>query len=51
MTDRDDIVEALTQVAAAQDSRDWDAVRACFSPDTHSYGVHGQDALIERLQA
>jgi len=49
--DRDQIVEALAEVAAALDARDWGTVRARFTPDTHAYGVHGLDALVEQLQA
>jgi hypothetical protein len=26
-------------------------VRARFTSDTHAYGVHGQDALVQQLQA
>jgi hypothetical protein len=51
VTDRDQIVEALAEVAAALDSRDWDALRGWFTPDTHAYGVRGQDALIAQIQA
>jgi hypothetical protein len=50
-TDRDEIVEALAEIAAALDARDWGTVRARFTADTHAYGVHGQDALIEQMQA
>ena len=50
-TDREQIVETLAQVASALDSRDWDAVRRLFTPDTHAYGVRGHDALVEQLQA
>jgi hypothetical protein len=49
--DRDEIVEALAEIAAALDARDWGTVRARFTADTHAYGVHGQDALVEQLQA
>jgi SnoaL-like domain len=49
--DRDQIVEALADVAAALDARDWGTVRARFTPDTNAYGVHGQDALVGQLQA
>ncbi|MGY2875891.1 3-phenylpropionate/cinnamic acid dioxygenase small subunit [Marmoricola sp. URHA0025 HA25] len=50
-TDREQIVEALAAVAAALDSRDWDALRGWFTHDTHAYGVRGQDALVEQIQA
>jgi ketosteroid isomerase-like protein len=50
-SDHDQIVEALAQVAAALDSRDWGAVRSWFTPDTHAYGARGQDALIAQLEA
>jgi len=50
-TDREQIVEALAHVAAALDSRDWDALRDWFTPDTDAYGVRGQDALIAQLKA
>jgi hypothetical protein len=50
-SDRDEIVEALAEIAAALDARDWGTVRARFTADTHAYGVHGQDALVEQLQA
>ena len=49
--DRDQIVDALAEVAAALDDRDWGILRARFTTDTHAYGVHGQDALVEQLQA
>jgi 3-phenylpropionate/cinnamic acid dioxygenase small subunit len=50
-TDREQIVEALAEIAAALDSRDWDALREWFTADTHAYGVRGQDALVEQVQA
>lgn len=50
-TDREQIIEALAEVAAALDSRDWDALRRWFTPDTHAYGVRGHEALVEQLQA
>jgi hypothetical protein len=50
-SDRDEIVEALAEIAAALDDRDWGTVRARFTADTHAYGVHGPDALVEQLQA
>jgi len=50
-TDREQIVEALAEVAGALDSRDWAAVRRWFTPDTHAYGVRGHDALIDQLEA
>ena len=50
-TDRQQIIEALAEVAAALDSRDWDALRRWFTPDTHAYGVRGHEALVEQLQA
>jgi hypothetical protein len=50
-TDREQIVEALAEVAAALDSRDWDTVRHWFTADTHAYGVRGQDALVEQMKA
>lgn len=49
--DRTEIVEALAEVAAAIDARDWDGVRCWFTDDTHAYGVRGQDALAAQLQA
>jgi hypothetical protein len=49
-SDREQIVEALADVAAALDARDWDRVRHWFTPDTHAYGVRGQDALVEQMQ-
>jgi hypothetical protein len=51
MTDRDDILEALAAVAAAIDARDWDTIRARFTPDTVAYGARGVDALIAQLEA
>ena len=51
MTDREDIVEALAEVAAAIDARDWDTLRERFTADTHAYGVRGADALIAQLEA
>ncbi len=50
-SDRDQIVEALAQVAAATDARDWDTIRALFTPDTHAYGVRGIDALVDQCDA
>jgi hypothetical protein len=50
-SDREEIVEALAEVAAALDARDWGTVRARFTSDTHAYGVHGQDELVQQLQA
>lgn len=51
MTDREDIVEALAEVAAAIDARDWDTIRRRFTPDTHAYGARGIDALIAQFGA
>jgi hypothetical protein len=51
VTDREDIVEALATVAAAIDARDWDTVRARFTPDTVAYGAHGIDALVAQFEA
>ena len=50
-TDREQIVEALSEVAAGIDSRNWESVRDWFTSDTHAYGVRGQGALIEQLKA
>lgn len=51
MTDRDEILETLADVAAALDSRDWAALRSHFTEDTHAYGVRGADALVAQTQA
>jgi hypothetical protein len=51
VTDREDIVEALAEVAAAIDARDWDTIRTRFTPDTHAYGARGIDALVDQFGA
>lgn len=51
MTDREDIVEALAEVAAAIDARDWETIRHRFTPDTHAYGARGIDALLDQFGA
>jgi ketosteroid isomerase-like protein len=50
-TDEEQIRRVLGQVAAALDSRDWDALREHFTEDTHAYGVRGVDALVAQTQA
>ena len=51
MNDRDQIVEALAEAAAATDTRDWATIRRLFTPDTVAYGAHGIDALIAQFEA
>ncbi|KAA5828428.1 nuclear transport factor 2 family protein [Saccharopolyspora hirsuta] len=49
MSDRDDIVERLAELAAAIDARDWDSVRAAFLPNAHAYRQDGADAIVRHL--
>jgi hypothetical protein len=49
--DRDQIVEALAELAAALDSRDWTAVTAAFTPDANAYGQSGVDGIIATVRA
>ena len=51
MTDHEDILGALATVAAAIDGRDWDTIRARFTPDTVAYGARGIEALIAQFEA
>ena len=51
MSDRDEILERLAQVAAATDARDWGALRALATDDVHGYGARSADEMIAVLQA
>jgi ketosteroid isomerase-like protein len=45
------IERALYEVAAALDTRDWDALAAAFADDAHGYGAHGREAIVARVRA
>lgn len=49
--DREQIVEALAQLAAALDRRDWESVAAAFLPDARAYGGSGVDEVLAVVQA
>jgi hypothetical protein len=49
--DREQIVEALAQLAAALDTRDWDTVAAAFASDAHAYGQSGVNSILAVIQA
>lgn len=51
MSDRSQIAEALAQVAAALDSRDWTALGAAFTDGAHGYGAAGREAIVSRVRA
>lgn len=51
MSDREEILEALAEVAAAIDARDWQTIRQRFTSDTHAYGARGIDALVAQFEA
>lgn len=51
MSDRSAIAEALAGVAAALDSRDWQALGAAFTDNAHGYGVVGRDAVVAQVRA
>lgn len=45
------IERALHGVAAALDTRNWDALSAAFVPDARGYGAVGRDAIVARVRA
>ncbi|WP_026403849.1 nuclear transport factor 2 family protein [Actinomadura sp. WAC 06369] len=51
MSDREQIIERLAEMAAALDRRDWDAVGAMFVPDATGYGRTGRDTIVARVRA
>lgn len=49
-TDRDQVVEAMAELAAAIDARRWDEVAATFLADADGYGAHGRDAIVATMR-
>jgi ketosteroid isomerase-like protein len=48
--DRSAIGEALAELAAALDTRDWTALGEAFTADAHGYGARGRDAIVARVR-
>ncbi|MEO9140205.1 MAG: nuclear transport factor 2 family protein [Jatrophihabitans sp.] len=45
MSDRDEIVDVLTEAAWIFDHREWDRLTEVFTPDVVAYGQEGLDAV------
>lgn len=50
MTDREQVVETMAELATAIDERRWGDVAATFLPDAHGYGQHGRDAIVAAMR-
>lgn len=50
MTDREQVVETMAELAAATDGRRWGEVAATFLPDAHGYGQRGREAIVATMR-
>lgn len=48
--DRTALLEALAELAAATDAKDWTSIGAAFTEDAHGYGVRGRAAIVARMR-
>jgi 3-phenylpropionate/cinnamic acid dioxygenase small subunit len=48
--DRIRVLETLYRLQEAIDGRDWDTIRATFTPDGSGYGRTGVDAIVTRMR-
>ena len=50
MSDRDQILERLAEVATALDTREWTALGELFTESASGYGAAGRDAIVSRVR-
>jgi hypothetical protein len=51
VSDRDELLERLADVAAALDERNWTALGEAFTADAEGYGRTGRDGIVARVRA
>ena len=47
---RDQVIEAMAELASALDRKDWTALEATLTPDCEGYGVTGAAQVVEQVR-